>query len=68
MTPTDFREALRSLGIKQLEAARELGVSEVTVSRWATGWTDIRRTKPQPVPRYAEAWLREKSRNVLKEG
>jgi transcriptional regulator with XRE-family HTH domain len=37
MTPEDFRAALKSLGLSQLELAERLGVDPSTVNRWATG-------------------------------
>ena len=50
MTPGEFREALRGLGLTQRALAARLGVIPVTVSRWATGQL--------PVPQYAVAYLR----------
>jgi transcriptional regulator with XRE-family HTH domain len=45
MTGPEFRAALKTLGIRQNWLATKLGVSNVTVWRWANG--DL------PVPQYA---------------
>jgi transcriptional regulator with XRE-family HTH domain len=37
VTSDDFRAALKSLGVSQLELAERLGVDPSTVNRWATG-------------------------------
>jgi transcriptional regulator with XRE-family HTH domain len=37
MTSADFRAALKSLGLSQLELAERLGVDPSTVNRWAVG-------------------------------
>lgn len=45
----EFRAALKSVGLRQRDLARQLGVAVTTVNRWATG--------RQPVPGYAVAFL-----------
>ena len=37
MTPTEFRAALKELGVTQRWLATRLGVDRMTVSSWATG-------------------------------
>ncbi len=46
MTPTEFRSALRTLGVSQRWLADKLGVDFRTVNRWANG--------KLPVPQYAQ--------------
>ena len=54
MTALEFTTTLRSLGLSQIAFARELGLNVNTVNRWATG--------KLPVPQYAVAYLRERSK------
>jgi DNA-binding transcriptional regulator YiaG len=49
MTPIEFREALKALGLTQRSLASTLGVAVTTVNRWARGLA--------PVPQYAVAYL-----------
>jgi transcriptional regulator with XRE-family HTH domain len=49
MTPQEFRDTIRELGLSQRALARHLGLNKSTVNRWATGET--------PVPQYAVAWI-----------
>jgi len=49
MDKDELRQALDSLGWKQSELARKLGVTTSTVSRWATG---------EPIPVWLAEYLR----------
>ena len=49
MTPLEFRDALRGLGLSQKDLALRLGLALSTVNRWAKG--------KAPVPGYARAYL-----------
>lgn len=49
MDRDELRQALDSLGWKQSELARKLGVTTSTVSRWATG---------EPIPVWLAEYLR----------
>jgi len=49
MTPTQYRTAIKSLGLSQRGAARLLGVNERTSRRWALG--------ELPIPRAAALLL-----------
>ncbi len=49
MDKDELRQALDSLGWKQSELARKLGVTTSTVSRWATG---------EPIPVWLSEYLR----------
>jgi DNA-binding transcriptional regulator YiaG len=49
MTPTEFRAALASLNLSQRKFALRLGLSPLTVNRWAQS--------KAPVPSYAIAYL-----------
>jgi DNA-binding transcriptional regulator YiaG len=48
MTPDEYREAIESLGLSQIAAARLLGVDARTSRRWASGERDI----PPPAVRF----------------
>ena len=48
MTPDEYREALDSLGLSQVGAAKLLGVDERTSRRWAIGERGI----PPPAQRF----------------
>jgi len=48
MTPDEFREIIRKLGLSQIAAARLLGVNARTSRRWASGERDI----PPPAVRF----------------
>lgn len=48
MTSDEYREAIDSLGLSQVGAARLLGVDERTSRRWANGERDI----PPPAERF----------------
>ena len=48
MTAEELRQALRSLGWKQSELARRVGVGDTTVSRWMAGDPPV----PEPVAAY----------------
>jgi hypothetical protein len=70
MTPTDFRAALKALGLKQRDLMRLLqSLSDshhpdaVTVNRWATG----RAAVPAPVAAFLAVWamLPEETRDRL---
>ena len=37
MSPSEFRQALRDLSLRQAVFARNLGVANSTVNHWATG-------------------------------
>lgn len=50
MENTEFREALGTLGVSQLQFARETDMNPSTVLRWATGESRI--------PGIAEAYVR----------
>lgn len=50
MTPTEYREAIESLGLSQVGAARLFGVDPRTSRRWALG--------ELPVPRAVELALK----------
>ena len=50
MTPTEYREAIESLGLSQVGAARLFGVDPRTSRRWALG--------ELPVPRPVELALK----------
>ena len=50
MTPAELHAAFTSLGWRQNDLCRRLGVTPTTVSRWSTGAT--------PIPVYASAYLR----------
>ena len=41
MTPDEFREALKRLGLSQVEFARSVGVHDVTARRWAAGKLEV---------------------------
>jgi DNA-binding transcriptional regulator YiaG len=41
MTPSQFKDALRELGISQRQFAREIEVDVTTVNRWANGKAEI---------------------------
>ena len=56
MTPRQFRQALKQLGLSQSEAARRLYVSVNTVQRWVSGQRRI----PGPAIACLEAWKRER--------
>jgi len=56
MTGREFRRALRSNGISQLDLSKALGVAHSTVNRWATG--DL------PVPGYIDFILSLLERNA----
>lgn len=47
MKPEVFRDLQSSMGMKNADLAQALGVAEVTVIRWRTGWSPI----PGPVGR-----------------
>lgn len=49
MDKDELRQALDSLGWKQSELARKLGMTAGAVSRWATG---------EPIPRWLAEYLR----------
>lgn len=49
----EFQEALETLGWRQYEFARRLGVTDETVSRWMNGRLSI----PRYVAAYLEAML-----------
>ena len=48
MTAEELREALRTLGWKQSDLARRVGVGDTTVSRWMAGDPPV----PEPVTAY----------------
>lgn len=48
MTHDEYRDAIDSLGLSQVGAARLLGVDERTSRRWANGERDI----PPPAQRF----------------
>jgi DNA-binding transcriptional regulator YiaG len=50
MTPAEFRDTIRELGLSQRALARHLGLNKSTVTRWANG--------KAPVPQYAVAYLK----------
>lgn len=56
MTPAQFRQALKRLGLSQSEAARRLYVAIPTVQRWVSG----KRRIPGPVIACLESWERER--------
>lgn len=45
MTPEQYREAIKRLGLNQSDAGAFIGVNPVTSRRWATGKADV----PPPV-------------------
>ena len=53
MTPKEFSRALESLGLSQLETARQLGVDGRTVRYWIAGARPI----PGPATACIDAWL-----------
>jgi transcriptional regulator with XRE-family HTH domain len=56
MTHTEFRAALRAIGMTQRALAERLGLAISTVNRWALGQA--------PVPQYAVAYLDEARLNA----
>ena len=50
MTTKQFRQALKQLGLSQMELARQIDVDPRTVRRWATG--------EHPVPKVVEELLK----------
>ncbi len=48
MTSDEYREAIESLGLSQVGAARLLGVNDRTSRRWASGEQDV----PPPAQRF----------------
>jgi transcriptional regulator with XRE-family HTH domain len=49
MTPEEFKKALLELKWSQSEFGRKAGLTPTTVSRWATGETEV--------PRWADSYL-----------
>lgn len=60
MTAKQLRQALRRLGWNQSVLAREVGVSEATISRWANGKCRI----PELLPLFMSVALRTKRREA----
>jgi hypothetical protein len=54
MTPTDYRETIERLGLKQSEAGRFFGVNEVTGRRWAAHDGN---GPPEPVAKFLRLML-----------
>jgi transcriptional regulator with XRE-family HTH domain len=60
MTPQEFRDTIRELGLSQTSFAEQLGLARSTVARWALG--------KSPVPRYAMVYLEERLERVRLKG
>jgi DNA-binding transcriptional regulator YiaG len=58
MSPQQFRNVLRRLGVNQVQAAKRLGVNPRTVRRWVAGDSRI----PESVSLLLQLWLREQRR------
>jgi DNA-binding transcriptional regulator YiaG len=58
MSPQQFRQALRQLGMSQVQAAKRLGVNPRTVRRWVAGDSRI----PESVSLVLQLWGRERRR------
>ena len=58
MSPQQFRQVLRQLGLSQVQAAKRLGVNPRTLRRWVAGDSRI----PESVGLVLQLWLRARRR------
>ncbi len=57
MTPTEFKEARRKLGLSQRELGELLNTSPVTIRKWETDAENASSRKPNPVASKVMGWL-----------
>lgn len=57
MTPTEFKEARRTLGLSQRELGALLDTSPVTIRKWETDAGNASSRKPNPVASKVMQWL-----------
>lgn len=57
MTPAEFKEARRKLGLSQRELGTLLDTSPVTIRKWETDPENSSSRKPNPVASKVMKWL-----------